>query len=177
MSECETDSPLSLSKTCFPGGKTLVMIAALVDGVRVGRIRLKIIPDASAVSLESAIIDTVEPGTRVRTDGWKSYSRLSILGYTHEVIRKDSSIGDDLLPNCHRVASLLKRWLMGTHQGAVSHEHLEYYLDEFTFRFNRRTSRSRGKLSFRLIQQAATVDPAPVKSLVKNARGRRPAPN
>ncbi len=71
-----------------------------------------------------------------------------------------------LLPRVHRVVSLLKRWILGTHQGAVSHEHLDYYLDEFTFRFNRRKSRSRGKLFYRLVQQAVAVQPAPYKSLV-----------
>ena len=71
------------------------------------------------------------------------------------------------MPRVHRVISLLKRWLMGTHQGAVSLEHLDYYLDEFTFRFNRRKSRSRGKLFFRLLQQAVAIDPVPYKSMVK----------
>jgi len=64
------------------------------------------------------------------------------------------------------VASLLNRWLLGTHQGAVSYIHLDYYLDEFTFRFNRRTSRSRGKLFQRLVEQALAVDPVPYKRLV-----------
>jgi len=66
----------------------------------------------------------------------------------------------------HLVASLLKRWLLGTHQGAVSFAHLDYYLDEFTFRFNRRTSRSRGQLFYRLLQQAVTVEPSPYKAIV-----------
>ena len=64
-----------------------------------------------------------------------------------------------LLPRVHRVASLLKRWLLGTHQGAVAREHLAYYFDEFTFRFNRRTSKSRGKLFYRLIEQAVSTTP------------------
>ena len=75
-----------------------------------------------------------------------------------------------LMPHVHQVVSLLKRWLLGTHHGAVTHEHLDYYLDEFTFRFNRRRSRSRGKLFFRLVQQAAAVEPAPYESLVRYAR-------
>jgi len=74
------------------------------------------------------------------------------------------------MPHVHQVVSLLKRWLLGTHQGAVTPEHLDYYLDEFTFRFNRRRSRSRGKLFFRLVQQAVAIDPAPYESLVKYAR-------
>lgn len=75
-----------------------------------------------------------------------------------------------LMPHVHQVVSLLKRWLLGTHHGAVTHEHLEYYLDEFTFRFNRRRSRSRGRLFFRLVEQAVVVEPAPYESLVKYAR-------
>mgnify|MGYP000356042570 FL=1 len=149
-------------------GKTLVFIAAQVDGHRIGRIRLQIIPDASADSLKGAITNTIEPGTVVQTDGWRGYSQLQKLGYVHEIVRSDYDIGDDLLSFCHRVASLLKRWLTGTHQGSVSHKHLGYYLDEFTFRFNRRTSRSRGKLFYRLIQQALMIDPVTNKSLTKN---------
>jgi ISXO2-like transposase domain len=64
------------------------------------------------------------------------------------------------------VVSLLKRWLLGAHQGPVSFKHLDHYLDEFTFRFNRRTSRHRGKLFYRLVQQAVAVDPVPYKRLI-----------
>ena len=81
-------------------------------------------------------------------------------------------IEDDLLPRAHRVVTLLRRWLMGTHQGAISPEHLDYYLDEFTFRFNRRTSTHRGKLFYRLLQQAVAVDPAPYGTIIKHLRGR-----
>jgi hypothetical protein len=83
-------------------------------------------------------------------------------------------VGENLLPSCNRVASLLKRWLLGTHQGAVSHKHLDYYLDEYTFRFNRRTSRYRGKLFYRLVQQAAAAQAVPYSALVKNVRGPKP---
>jgi ISXO2-like transposase domain len=69
------------------------------------------------------------------------------------------------LPRVHRVAALLKRWLLGTHQGAISYQHLPYYLDEFTFRFNRRRSRNRGKLLFRLVQQALATEPVPYESI------------
>jgi hypothetical protein len=81
------------------------------------------------------------------------------LGYQHKVVRKQPDLGDNLLPLANRVASLLKRWLLGTHQGAVQHSHLDYYLDEFTFRFNRRTSKSRGLLFYRLIAQAIDLGP------------------
>ena len=71
-----------------------------------------------------------------------------------------------MLPAVHRVASLLKRWLLGTHQGAVSAAHLPYYLDEYTFRFNRRKSKSRGKLFYRLVEQAVAIEPTTYKKLV-----------
>lgn len=158
-------------------GKALVVIAAELDGARIGRIRLRRVPDASAESLEDAVQQAVEPGSVVRTDGWRGYSQLDRLGYIHNVVREDADVGENLLQSCHRVAGLLKRWLMGTHQGAVSHEHLGYYLDEYTFRFNRRTSRYRGKLFYRLLQQAMAVEPVPLKSMIKHARGRRPQYN
>ncbi len=141
------------------GGKTLVLIAAQADGRKIGRIRLARIPDASAASLEPAVQQAVEPGTRIQSDDWAGYSRLRGLGYDHEVIQPAVRQGDNLLPRVNLVASLLKRWLLGTHQGAVRPSHLDYYLDEFTFRFNRRSSRSRGKLLYRLAQQAVAVSP------------------
>ena len=126
------------------------------------------IPDASAASLEGFIHEAVEKQSVVRTDGWMGYAGLERSGYRREmrVIGHDRREASRLLPRVHRVVSLLKRWLLGTHQGAVSHAHLDYYLDEFTFRFNRRRSASRGKLFYRLIQQAAQVAPAPYKSLI-----------
>lgn len=158
-------------------GKALVMIAAQLDGSRIGRIRLRQVPDASAESLEYAVEQSIEPGSEVRTDGWMGYNGLNGLGYIHEVVREEADVGESLLPSSHRIASLLKRWLLGTHQGAVSSDHLDYYLDEFTFRFNRRTSRHRGKLFYRLLQQAMAVEPFPLKSLVKHTRGRKPKHN
>lgn len=146
-------------------GKTLVVIAVEDKGNRLGRIRLRRVADASADSLTAAVKESVEPGSTVRTDGWSGYSALASKGYTHTVVRQDVAVGENLLPLANRVAALLKRWLMGTHQGAVHPSHLDYYLDEFTFRFNRRTSRSRGKLFYRLVQQAVLVDPVPVKDI------------
>ena len=140
-------------------GKTLVVVAVEDKGEGFGRIRLRRVNDASALNLIGAVRDCVEPGSMVRTDGWSGYSGLSTNGYLHTVVRQDSDVGDNLLPLVNRVTALLKRWIQGTHQGAVHPSHLEYYLDEFTFRFNRRTSRSRGKLFYRLVQQAVAIRP------------------
>ena len=125
-------------------------------------------------NLEAAVQETVEPGSIVKTDGWSGYNGLGVLGYEHKVIRKTADVGENLLPLCHREASLIKRWLDGTHQGAVSHEHLGFYLDEYTFRFNRRTSRYRGKLFYRLLQNAVAIAPTRYHEMIKGVRGRKP---
>ena len=150
-------------------GKTLVLVAAQEDGNRIGRIRLRKVHNATADSLRPAVQECVEPGSIVRTDGWSGYSGLEAFGYNHQVVRNDYSVGDNLLPLANRVVSLLKRWLVGTHQGAVRSSHLEYYLDEFTFRFNRRTSRSRGKLFYRLVQQAVAIEPILSDKIMHNS--------
>lgn len=154
------------------GAKALVVIAAEQDGKGIGRIRLRPIQDATAGSLHPFILDSVEPGSTIHTDGWQGYEGLEAMGYDHEVSvigrqRKQASV---VLPRIHRVASLLKRWLLGTHQGAVSREHLAYYLDEFTFRFNRRRSKSRGKLFYRLMQQAVTARAATYATMVDQSK-------
>ena len=142
-------------------GKSLVLIAVEDKGKQIGRIRLRRIPNASATNLIMALKESVEPGSLVRTDGWGGYGPVSGEGFGHTIIRKSADVGDNLLPLVNRGASLLKRWLLGTHQGAVRPSHLDYYLDEFTFRFNRRKSYSRGKLFFRLLQQAVGIAPVP----------------
>jgi transposase-like protein len=149
--------------------KSLIVIAAQEDGAGIGRIRMRRIADASADSLMPFIEETIELGSVVHTDGWLGYLPVEKQGYHHRVtfLKGKKEPASELLPRVHRVASLLKRWLLGTHQGAVSREHLDYYLDEFTFRFNRRNSRSRGKLFLRLAEQAVAVPPAPYKSMVK----------
>lgn len=150
-------------------GKALVAIAAEEDGPGIGRIRLARIPDASSPSLHGFVQQSIAPGSTVHTDGWAPYQGLENLGYTHTITRlkgqgKEAAI--ELLPRVHRVASLLKRWLLGTHQGAVGPTHLDYYLDEFTFRFNRRRSASRGKLFFRLLEQGVQVEPVTYAELI-----------
>jgi len=149
--------------------KSLIVIAAQEDGAGIGRIRMRRIPDASAESLMPFIEEAIELGSVIHTDGWLGYLPVEKKGYHHRVtfLKGKKKSPSELLPRVHRVASLLKRWLLGTHQGAVSREHLDYYLDEFTFRFNRRNSRSRGKLFLRLAEQAVAVAPVPYKSMVK----------
>ena len=151
--------------------KSMVAIAAEEDGNGIGRIRLAQIRDASAKSLEAFIQEAVEPGSAVHTDAWQGYAGVGKLGYEHLVTSLRQSLLQPhvVMPRVHRVASLLKRWLLGTHQGSASSEHLDYYLDEFTFRFNRRRSRSRGKLFYRLLQQAVQLEPAPYHSIVGGA--------
>lgn len=153
--------------------KTLVVIAAQEDGEGIGRIRMRHIPDASAGSLHQFISEVIEPGSTVHTDGWNGYNGIESKGYQHKVtiLENHEQSASDLMPRVHRVASLLKRWLMGTHQGAVSHDHLDYYLDEYTFRFNRRTSRHRGKLFYRLAQQSVQVGHTEYQGIIKHVRG------
>lgn len=139
--------------------KSLVFIAAEDKDNKIVRIRLQRVVDASANSLIPAIQDSIQPGSVVRTDGWNGYNGLAAKCYKHFVVRRTDDVGENMHPLVNRVASLLKRWLQGTHQGAVRKSHLDYYLDEFTFRFNRRTSRSRGKLFYRLVEQAVTIKP------------------
>jgi len=146
-------------------GKSLVLIVVEGKENHLGRIRLRRVPNASAVSLEPAVQENVEPGSSVRTDDWNGYKGLASKGYNHIVVRQSANVGENLLPMAHRVAALLKKWLQGTHQGAVRGSHLDYYLDEFTFRFNRRTSRSRGKLFYLLVQQAVKVEPVKGKDI------------
>jgi transposase-like protein len=151
--------------------KAIVAVAVEEDGDGIGRIRMRRIPDASAESLMPFIEQSVEPGTVVHTDGWRGYHPLKTKGYEHEVtrLRRRQEPAWELMPRVHLAVALLKRWLLGTHQGGVSVEHLDAYLNEFAFRFNRRKSRSRGKLFYRLLEQAVAVEPAPYKSLIKSS--------
>jgi transposase-like protein len=148
-----------------------VVVAAQEDGRGIGRIRMQRIADASAESLMPFVEESIQPGSVVHTDGWLGYAPLESKGYRRQITTwRGQPNPSELLPRVHRVISLLKRWLLGTHQGAVSLEHLDYYLDEFTFRFNRRRSRSRGKLFFRLMQQAMAVGPSTYRSIVSSAK-------
>jgi transposase-like protein len=149
--------------------KAIVAIALEIKQPRgYGRVRLRCIPDASAASLVPFVTDVVGPDAVVLTDAWRGYAPLARHGYIHQPTNIAAS-GDPahvVMPGVHRVASLLKRWLLGTHQGAVRPEHLDAYLDEYTFRFNRRHSRSRGLLFYRLLEQAVVTPPAPYEAIV-----------
>jgi transposase-like protein len=153
--------------------KALVVIAVEKRGKHgFGRARMARIPDASGEVLLPFIERTIEPGSVVCTDGWKGYNGVEGRGYRHQVTilrgrGKDAAL--EVLPRVHRIAGLIKRWLQGTHQGRVAPAHLDYYLDEYTFRFNRRTSASRGKLFYRLVQQAAQVHPITYRRIVGGA--------
>ncbi len=147
--------------------KALIMVAAEEDGRGIGRIRLRRVASSSKASLHGFIAEAIEPGSVVRTDGLSSYGGLKDYRHEPHVQRLQPPGAESLLPRVHRVVSLLKRWLLGTHQGAIRLEHLDDYLNEFTFRFNRRKSASRGKLFYRLAQQAVQVEPVPYDSLIK----------
>lgn len=149
--------------------KSIVLIAIEVhDPMGFGRVRMQRVPDASAASLIPFICGNIKSGSTVITDCWKGYAKLEQHGYTHKKINISQS-GDPAhvhLPGVHRIASLLKRWLLGTHQGAVRPKHLDYYLDEYTFRFNRRTSKARGLLFYRLLEQAVCIAPVSYRKIV-----------
>jgi len=148
--------------------KTLVAIAVEKKGRQIGRTRMAVVANGTRDELCGFVQACVEPGSTVRTDGWQGYRDIKNRGYTHDRLLQQKSLQEpcEMLPGVHRVAGLLKRWLLGTHQGAVSAAHLPYYLDEFTFRFNRRKSNSRGKLFYRLVQQAMAVGPTPYKKII-----------
>lgn len=156
--------------------RALIVIAAQADGGGIGRIRMRAIPDASAASLHSFVLDSIEPGSTLHTEGWQGYVGLDKKGYHQEAHWSRSQAPSQLMPRVYKVALLLKGWLAGIHQGAVSHEHLPYYLDEFTFRFNRRRSKGRGKLFFRLLQQAANTPQATYHAMVESSESRYGAP-
>jgi len=158
------------------GKKVLTGIAVEVREPKgLGRCRMAPLADASADSLHAFVTDHVEPGAVVITDGWAGYAGLARLGYVHDrrSQRAARALGEDpdqLLPAVHRVASLAKRWLLGTHQGSVDDAHLPSYLNEFAFRFNRRRSRSRGMVFYRVLELAVIHQPVRYRDLIANPR-------
>jgi transposase-like protein len=164
------------------GKKVLTGIAVEVTHPRgMGRCRMAPLADASAKSLHGFVTDHVEPGATVITDAWQGYRGLEVLGYVHDrrSQRAAQARGEDpgeLLPAVHRVASLIKRWLLGTHQGSVEAAHLPSYMNEFVFRFNRRRSRSRGLVFYRVLELAVAHDPVRYRDLVVNPQSKTTPP-
>jgi len=165
-----------------PGKKVIVGIAVEIHEPRgIGRCRMRPLADISATSLHAFVKDHVEPGARVITDAWQGYRGLEKLGYVHDrrsqrAVRARGEDPGKLLPATHRVASLAKRWLLGTHQGSVDRAHLASYLDEFVFRFNRRRSRSRGMVFYRLLELAVAHAPVRYEGLIAAKRPRAAPP-
>ena len=151
--------------------KAIVVIAAEQDDRGIGRIRLHRVKDVSTSSLIPFVRSAVTPGATIHTDGWSGYAGLEAAGYQHRisVISASSDPAHEVMPRVHKVASLLKRWLLGTHQGGIQRQHLDYYLDEFTFRFNRRRSKARGLLFHRLAEQAVANDAVPYRTIIENS--------
>lgn len=164
------------------GKKSLACIAVEVTPPKgFGRCRMAVIEDASAPTLHGFITDNVEPGATIITDGWNGYQGIEKLGYVHDrrSQRAAAARGEDpgaLLPGVHRIAALVKRWLLSTHQGAVEPAHLPAYLGEFVFRFNRRTSRSRGLVFLRVLDLAIGGDPVRYRQIVQDRRPRDTPP-
>jgi transposase-like protein len=157
-------------------GKSLVAGAVETErgkarGRRLGRLRLARLPDASASSLEGFLAANVGKPAAVTTDGWCGYLGLSAKGYSHEPVNLSASWGDAALrlPAIHLVFSLAKRWLLGTHQGAVSKKHLPAYLDAYVFRFNRRTAKRISYGFARLIEQAVQTRPSTYRAIIATA--------
>lgn len=148
-------------------GKELIVIAAEYAGKkRVGRIRIQRISDASAEKLEPFITANIATGSTIHTDGWNGYNGVEKLGYKHQARKSATVPPDELLPRINIVTSLLKRWLLGTLQGRLDPKHMTSYLEEFIFRFNRRTSKARGLLFQRVLENSIHVQPAPYRKLI-----------
>jgi len=150
--------------------KSIVVVAVECLGKQIGRVRFKIIKSATSKNLMPFIEDNIECESTIITDGWSGYSPLSnSKSYKHikKYIPGSGQEAHELLPHVHLVDSLLKRWINGTHQGNISKKHLEYYLDEFAFLFNRKQSTHRGKVFYRLVQQAVETNPISLNKLIK----------
>ena len=146
--------------------KVIIAVACELDGKKLGRCRMSVIADASANSLHGFITENVEIGSHLITDDWNGLSGIEAKGYTRQIhVQKYADDEDKMLPHIHTIVSLLKRWLLGTHQGAVEPKHLQAYLDEYVFRFNRRKSAKRGLLFYRLLESAMRTEATTYKDL------------
>ncbi|MHA6848905.1 IS1595-like element ISRsy1 family transposase [Ralstonia syzygii] len=168
----DREAPISAVNRKNRTSKVLVILAVeMLQPKGFGRIRLQRIHNDGAECVIPFIQASIEPGAQVRTDGSAAYRTLSKLGYDHQ---RNVMLGAEVpahvsMAGVHRVASLVKRWILGTHHGSVQPEHLDAYLDEFVFRFNRRTSGSRGLLFYRLLQQAVVTGPVTYADVVHRA--------
>ncbi len=154
-------------------GKSIVVVAVEVIGKKTGRVRLAKVPNSTTETLSKFIEDNIEKSSTIITDEWPSYNKLGNMGYIHKTQKATAKDGEEeVLPNVHRIASLLKRWLLGTHQSYLNKNKLEYYLDEYVFRYNRRSSKSRGLLFLRLIEQAVSIAPVSYKQIITQNHGR-----
>lgn len=153
------------------GNKELVGVAVEIKGKGSGRVRIQKLKGRSSEDVKKFIQEHVSPGSTIVTDGLKSYCCVEEIGYLHKPMKKlyfwedQNPDADELLPRVHRVISLVKRWILGTYQGRLDPEYLDAYLNEFTFRFNRRSSGSRGLLFYRLLEQAIAIEPKPLRKI------------
>lgn len=149
-------------------GKILVIIAIELVGKKMGRVRMETIESADRVEINQFVKSNIVVGSTIITDGWKGYTDVKKMKYKHEIQDKKIILDkEEITPNVHKIASLLKRWLLGTHQNYVSQDYLNFYLDEFSFRYNRRNSKSRGLLFFTLLKQAMSHQPISKNNLFK----------
>lgn len=173
LSITDRKNPISPAGRKSNTSKVLVAIAVeMIQPKGFGRIRIRQIQEGNHESLMPFIHESVRPGSLIHSDGSPAYRNLEELGYQHRrtVHLGSATPAHESMPGVHRVAALLQRWLLGTHHGAVQPGQLDYYLDEFVFRFNRRTSASRGLLFYRLLQQAVVMEPVTYEKVVEKAK-------
>jgi len=160
--------------------KQLVAVAVQLDKIsednpdrpslrdyRLSKIRAKCIPNASKGELHAFIKENIAEGSTLIRDDWSGYSGIDDEGYHSEISNASKSISeDDRLPHIHLAISLIKRWILGTYQGSIDESNLQTYLEEFTFRFNRKNSHNRGWLFYRMVQGAMSTEPHVYESLL-----------
>jgi len=150
--------------------KCAVAIAVEKKGKKLGRIRLQSIDDCSQGSLNEFITKHIEKQSNVITDGWSGYAPLDAKGYEHDrVIQKEAQNKASGLPGANLVISLFKRLILGTFQGRFDKKHLQRYLDEFVFRFNRRSTTFVGKRFMRIAEQAMFTEPLPYRLIINGS--------
>jgi transposase-like protein len=155
-----------VGRQSFKKARIVVAVEVKENRRGLGRIRIQHVPDMSASSLVAFITENVEVGSVVETDGWRGYNPIERIGFQRVILRVNDS-PENPLPHVNRVIALLKRWLLGTHQGRVSPKHLQQYLDEFVFRHNRRKSKDVGLIFQRMLRQSSETDPVTYKEIVR----------